>query len=412
LKLKKTTFDERKSALDLLPNVAFMQCREVVEEAIGEAGKIMLTAILQASADTLTGPSHRGRKAEIANVRHGTQPGSVFLGTSKVSVERPRVRSGIGKGAKEVVIPAYEMLKSDEGACKKVHKAVLSGLSTRKFKAALSSGMEAAGVSKSSISRRAIKEGSRQLEEFTARAVPSDLVAMLLDGTHLDEYCFVTAIGIDSKGGKHALGIAEGTTENSAVASDLLKNLRDRGLDFGKKLLFVTDGSKALRAAIREVCGSHHPIQRCRVHKKENVLSRLPESKREYFRSLIMAAWKLPPEQGFQQMKRIAAELRVSHPDAANSLLEGLEETFTVNRLGLSPDLVTSLATTNLIENPHGAIKNAMRRTKSYKNIDQAKRWLASVLLEAEQNFRTLKGHKDIWMLEAALGQYAGQEAV
>ena len=412
MKFKKTTFEERQIALELLPNIAFMQCREVVEEAIGEAGKIMLSAILQASAEELTGPPRRGKRVGGSGVRHGTQPGSVFLGASKVGVERPRVRSGTGKGSGELKIPAYEMLRTDEGACKNVHKAVLSGLSTRKFEPAMAAGLKAAGVSKSSVSRRCIKEGGRQLEEFQSRAVPLDLVAMLLDGTHLDEYCFVTAVGIDSKGNKHALGFAEGTTENAAVVGDVLKNLRDRGVDYGKKLLFVTDGSKAIKAAIREICGSKHPIQRCRVHKKGNVLDRLPEAKKPYVKAAMNAAWKLRPEQGIQQMKKLAAELRVSHPDAANSLLEGLEDTFTVNKLGLSPMLVVSLATTNLIENPHGAIKNALRRTKTYKDIDQAKRWLASVLLEAERNFRTLKGHKDIWMLQAALGQHTEEEAV
>jgi putative transposase len=412
LKLKKTTFDERQSALDLLPNIAFMQCREIVEEAIGEAGKIMLSAILGASAEELTGSKRGGSRGGQANVRHGCQPGSVFLGAVKVSVERPRVRSGTKKGSQEVKIPAYEMLKADEGACKKVHKAVLSGLSTRKFGPAIASGLKAAGVSKSSVSRRFVREGARQLDEFLSRPVPKDLVAMLLDGIHIEDYCFVSCIGIDSKGNKHALGFAEGTTENAAVAGDILKNLRDRGLDYGKKLLFVTDGSKALKAAIREICGTQHPIQRCRVHKKGNVLDRLPEAKKPYVKAAMSAAWKLPPEQGIQQMKRLAAELRVSHPDAASSLLEGLEETFTVNKLGLSPMLVVSLATTNLIENPHGAIRNALRRTKSYKDVEQAKRWLASVLIEAEQNFRTLKGHKDIWMLQAALGQQIEEEAV
>ena len=412
MKVKKMTVQERQSALDLLPNIAFMQCREIVEEAIGEAGRIMLMAILQASADEAAGPRSQGKSKGESCVRHGTQPGSVFLGPAKVQVERPRVRSGTGKGSKEVEIPAYEMLKSDEGACKKVHKAVLSGLSTRKFAPAMAAGLKAAGVSKSSVSRRCVKEGAKQLEEFLSRPVPADVVAMLLDGIHLDSYCFVTCVGIDSKGNKHMLGFAEGTTENAAVVGDVLKNLRDRGLDYGKKLLFVIDGSKAIKAAIIEVCGPHHPIQRCRVHKRSNVLDRLPEAKKPYVASAMKAAWKLPPEQGIQQMKRLAAELRISHCDAANSLLEGLDETFTVDKLGLPPMLIVSLATTNLIENPHGAIRNALRRTKNYKDAEQAKRWLASVLLDAEQNFRTLKGYKDLWMLQAALGQHFAQEAV
>lgn len=174
----------------------------------------------------------------------------------------------------------------------------------------------------------------------------------------------------------------------------------------------MTDGSKALKAAIREVCGTRHPIQRCRVHKKRNVEGRLPAPKWQYVKAAMNAAWKLPKEEGIRRMKKLAEELKVSHPDAANSLLEGLEDTFTVNELGLSPLLTVSLATTNLIENPHGAIRQALRRNKTYKDVEGAKRWLACALVEAEENFRTLKGHKDIWMLEAALGRHSAEQAV
>jgi putative transposase len=116
------------------------------------------------------------------------------------------------------------------------------------------------------------------------------------------------------------------------------------------------------------------------------------------------AAWKLPEKQGIQKMKELARELEVSHKDAANSLLEGLEQTFTINRLELSPMLTVSLASTNLIENAHGAIRSAVKRIKRFAKPEDAKRWAATILTDAQENFRTLKGHKDIWILQVALG--------
>lgn len=410
MKHRRLTADERQSALELLPEVALLeQCRQITEQAIDEAGRLMLMAILQASAEQLTGPQSGGRAKPAGHLRHGSQPGSVYLGASKVRIERPRVRTRDGKEAK---ILAYETLRTDEAACAKVHHAVVSGLSSRKYKAAVETSLEAVGLSKSGVSRKFVKESARKLKELNERPVPADLVAVLLDGLETGGCSTIIAVGIDASGGKHALGLVEGTTENKAVAADLLRSLIERGLDPNVRRLFVVDGAKALKAAIREIFGTDQPIQRCRVHKKRNVLERLPKTKQAYVKSAMNAAWKLPEVQGVAKMKELAAELRVNHPDAANSLLEGLEETFTVNTLGLPPLLVLSLATTNLIENPNGAIRQAIRRTKRFNGADHAKRWVASVLLEAELNFRTLKGFKDLWILQAALGHPLEREEV
>ena len=165
------------------------------------------------------------------------------------------------------------------------------------------------------------------------------------------------------------------------------------------------DGSKALTSAIKKICGTEHPIQRCRFHKLSNVLDRLPQAKNNYVRAAMQAAWRLPEKRGVARMKELARELEVSHPDAARSLLEGLEETFTVGRLDLPPLLVESLGTTNLIENAHGAIQAAIHRVKRFCDPKDALRWAATALLEAENGMRTVKGVKQLWMLQAALGR-------
>jgi transposase-like protein len=331
------------------------------------------------------------------------------VGRKKVRITRPRVRTKDGKEAK---IPAYELLKDGGPAAKKVHDSVLAGLSTRKYRKAVEDSLAAVGVSRSSVSRKFVSESADRLKELMQRPVPADTLALLLDGMHVGESTLVSAIGIDSSGKKHVLGTVEGTTENGAVVGELLSSLIARGLDVSRSVLFVVDGAKALTSAVRNVCGAEHPIQRCRFHKLQNVIDRLPQTKNNYVRAAMQAAWRLPEKQGLSKMKELARELEVSHPDAARSLLEGLEETFTVNRLGLPDLLVTSLGTTNLIENAHGAIQTAIHRVKRFQKPQDALRWAATALLEAEKNMRAVRGHKQLWILQAALGRKVAEKAV
>jgi transposase-like protein len=305
------------------------------------------------------------------------------------------------------------LLSSDAGAGKKVMRAAMAGVSTRNYGKAVEDAAEVAGISRSCISRRLVEETGECLKELMERPVPKDILVLTLDGIHMGEQVAVGAVGIDSKGAKHALGVADGTTENSAVAGDLLRSLVSRGLDIEQKILFLTDGAKALKAAIRQVCGAHHEIQRCREHKIRNVTDRVPKAKVKYVRAYMRAAWKLPEEQGVPKMKRLAQELQVSHPDAARSLLEGLEDTFTVNRLGLPPLLIASLQSTNISESVNSVLRTLTGRTKNFKTgKDQVLRWVAAGLLQAQKGFRLIKGHKQLWMLTAALGRTAAEEAV
>src|SRR5260370_32468577 len=82
-----------------------------------------------------------------------------------------------------------------------------------------------------------------------------------------------------TEGAKIPLGLWEGSTENAAVATSLLSDLVERGLDPEQGILFVIDGAKALRKAIRTVFGDA-AVQRCVRHKERNVTDHLPERER------------------------------------------------------------------------------------------------------------------------------------
>jgi transposase-like protein len=189
------------------------------------------------------------------------------------------------------------------------------------------------------------------------------------------------------------------------LTKDLLRGLIERGLNADASYLFVIDGSKALRSAIDEMFGTRAKVQRCRTHKLRNVWERLPKVEAAQTKAVMMAAYKLEAKDGMAKLRKQAQWLQREHADAAASLLEGLEETFTVNALGLPPSLKRCLCTTNIIENPNGIVRRTSRRVTRYRDADMVLRWTAAGFLEAQKSFRKIQGVKDLWILKAALGR-------
>ena len=163
------------------------------------------------------------------------------------------------------------------------------------------------------------------------------------------------------------------------------------------------DGSKALRSAIDQMCGDAARVQRCRFHKIRNVAERLPKAKAAQTRWVMTQSLKGDADPGIQKLKAHAKHLKAQHPDAAASLLEGLEELFTINRLGVTGELARCLATTNVIESPNSVVRRVSRRVTNYRDVVMAMRWAAAGFLEAEKAFRRLRGHKNIPALIHAL---------
>jgi transposase-like protein len=189
------------------------------------------------------------------------------------------------------------------------------------------------------------------------------------------------------------------------VAVALLEDLVARGVSVFQKRLFVIDGSKALRKAIDQVFGGENPVQRCRNHKVRNVLGHLPKDQHEQAKRTLKAAFKLEADAGIAKVEQYAAWLERDWPSAAASLREGLDELFTINRLGLPSKLRRCLGTTNLIDNSHSAVRERTRRVKHWQHGTMALRWAAAAFEAASQNFRRIMGHEHLWMLRAALDE-------
>ncbi len=391
----------------LLPLVELVeQARLAVDAVIEQVSQQTLETILHVSAEQLAGARRPGRAR--GKIRwHGRQAGRVSLADRQVAVRKPRLRrKGRGPGC-EVAIPAYQALREHPELGARMFGVLLRGVSTRQYRDVLPQMAATVGVSKSAVSREAIEASSAQLRELLERRWEDvDLLVVYIDGQRYGDHHVLSAVGVDASGKKHVLGLQEGATENATAAKALLVHLREQGLSTEKRYLFVIDGAKALRAAIREVFGSEQPVQRCRHHKVRNVLDELPKSQHAQVRSLMRAAYKLEDaEEAIARMEKLARFIEREWPSAAASLREGLEETFTINRLGLPPSLHRCLATTNIIESPQSGVRKRTGNVCRWRGGDMVLRWVAGAYLVTEKHFRKIQGYENLWALGAALGR-------
>jgi transposase-like protein len=342
-----------------------------------------------------------GRWGQQLACRHGHQPGYVIYGGRKVSLERPRLRS---REDKEVALASYQAFQKNGKLQKAVARQLTRQCSTRDYEGAIESCLKGYGIKRSSVSRHWKAATAQELESLMQRAVPKDLLVLMIDSKFFGGDCLVAAIGIDLQGKKHVLGLWHGATENSTVVKGLLEDLVSRGLESERKLLIVIDGAKALRKAVQMVLGEHGLVQRCRIHKLRNVLDHLPEEKKAQAAWRLRAAWnQKDSEVAEKELRKTARWLDPFSPMAAASLLEGLEETLTVQKLGIRHTLCRSLSNTNIIENCFSQAAQRTRRVKRWAEPKMILRWTAAALLSAERNFRRIKGCEQLKDLEKVL---------
>jgi transposase-like protein len=375
-----------------------------VDELIETLGKATLEAVLRMSVANVAGEEHRG-KAGGEVLRHGSQRGVVALSNRKVRVEKPRLRKRGGGSGAEVAVPAYEAMRQNPNLGGRILQTMMAGVSTRNYKEILPEACECVGMSKSSVSREFVMASEEETRKLLERRFDDKrIIVIYIDGMVFDDHNIIAAVGIDDEGYKHVLGLSEGATENASVATSLLEGLVERGIKPGVKRLFVIDGSKALRKAIDAVYGEGNPVQRCRLHKERNVLSKLPGHLHDQAKSAMRAAWKLAADEGMKRLETLASWFDNEYPAAGSSLREGMSEMFTVNRLGVPQSLRRSLVSTNIVESPNSGVRMRTRRVANWQGGSMVIRWAATAFVAAEKKFRRMMGYRDLWMLSAALG--------
>src|SRR6476620_7745848 len=359
------------------------------------AGMAVMQAMFEAEIVETCGPKGKHNRGRAA-VRHGSGKGSVTLGGRRVAVARPRARTIDGH---EVPLANYAHFAADDMLTQVVMERMLAGVATRRHaRTAEPVGTqvdkEAKSTSRSAISRRFVRQTETALAELMSRDLSGlDIKVLMVDGEHMAERCVVVALAITADGTKKPVGLWDGSTENKTVVRSLLADLVDRGLAFDDGLLVVLNGAKALSAAVREVFGAKALIQRCTLHKRRNVADHLPDKDNAWVDAKLVKAFShADPEQGLRNAKSLAAQLDKDYPSAAASLREGLEEMFTVARLGIDGRLAKTLTTSNPIESMISIARTTNRNVTRWRDGQMVLRWTAAGMLNAERSFRRIKG--------------------
>ena len=393
-----------------------------IQEALGELLGAAREGLLALSVGVGLGVVHELMEREVDEVvgakgkwnpdrtakRHGHEDGSMTLGGRRVKVQRPRIRSADDEH--ELPVATYEYFADRDPLTRAVMDRMLAGVSTRKFAVVgepVGEGVEQASSAKgkTAVSDMFIERTRTALSELMSRRLDDvRLAVMMLDGLEIAGRTHVVALGISTEGVKIPLGLWEGSTENATLARTLLADSIDRGLDPEQAILFVIDGGKALRKAINDVFGEHALVHRCHRHKERNVCDLLPERERDTVRGRIRSAWALSdPDLAKQRLQLLASELDRTWPDAAGSLREGMDDTLTLTRLGISGQLANTLCSTNCCESMIEIVRYTQRNVKRWKDGDMRKRWTAAGMLVAEQQFRRIIGYRDLAKLVIAI---------
>jgi transposase-like protein len=381
--------------------------REGLLAASVAIGLEVLGELMAAEVDELAGPRGKHDTCGRAAYRHGAADGSVVLGGRRVPVRRPRVR---GVDGAECHLDSYDTLAATDLLTEHTLAAMLAGLSTRRYPAALEPvgsqvAERASATSRSAVSRRFVTATAERLAAFRSADLSGRRwLICFVDGFDFAGHTMVGALGVTTEGVKVPLGVVEGSTENATVVRELIAGLRERGLDAAEGILFVLDGGKALRRAVSDVFGDHALIQRCRIHKERNVLDHLPEREHAWVRGKLRRAWKNPdPDEAQRDLEVLARQLEKVNPDAAGSLREGLAEMFTVTRLGVTGTLLRTVASTNPVESMIEIVRNHSRNVKRWRDGDMRLRWAAAGMLAAAGQFRRVKGYTQLPALAAAI---------
>jgi len=374
--------------------------------AVG-TGLAVLHETMEWEVEQVVGPRSKHDKQRTAK-RHGHTGGEVTLGGRRVAVSRPRARTA--DDTTEIALGSYQEFASRDLLERVVLERMLAGVSTRRSRRVAEPVGEqvetdARSTSKSAVSRTFVARTRTALEELLGRDLSDlQLAVVMIDGIDLADVTHVVALGITTDGTKIPLSLREGSTENATVATALLSDLADRGLSLGEQQLFVLDGAKALRKAVRDVAGPRALVHRCHIHKSRNVCGHLPERERPWIRAKLRAAWADPDHhEALKSLQALAAQLERVHPDAAGSLREGMAETLTLTRLGVTGTLRRTLSSTNCIESMFDGVRSTQRNVKRWRDGDMRLRWTAAGMAEAQRGFRRIKGHRDLPKLAAAI---------
>jgi len=375
-----------------------------IEQTASEVGLRMMKALIDEEVEQITGDRYRHQPQRQA-MRWGKEEGHVIFAGRKVAMEKPRVRSK--DSSEEVSLSRWDAFSHPRRMEQAVQNKILRRVSCRDYSGAIEDMCDGYGIDKSSVSRKWQAASAKQLSALMERRLNDlDICVILLDGKEFGDTTIITALGVDTAGNKHILGLWPGATENSDVCGSLLDDLIERGLSVTQQYLFVIDGAKALKKAIRERFGTAALIQRCRIHKERNIRSYLPKKHHRLLAMKLKTAFGMTDyAEALMELTKVRDWLMSISDAAASSLEEGFEELLTVNKLKLPASLKKLFGSTNMIESCYSVVGDLCRNVKRWRGESMAKRWAGTMLLETERRFYRIRGHREMPMLAVILNR-------
>ena len=355
--------------------------------------------------DVVVGPKGKWNRERTA-ARHGHDDGEVTLGGRRVEVKRPRVRTADGEH--EVPLQTYEHFADRDPMSRVVLERMLAGVSTRRYRrtqepVGAEVEVRARSTSKSAVSRTFIERTRDALVALMSRQLADlRLAVIMLDGLELKGRMMIVALGITTEGKKIPLGLWEGSTENATVATALLSDLVERGLDPDRgavRARRIEGAQESCALGVRRGAGAE-----MRSTQGEECHAASPRARPAADQG------PAPPGVGGDRLSagaRAAAPTRgrpgAAVPGAAGSLREGMEETLTVIRLGIKGRLKRTLESTNPAESMIDCVRTTQRNVKNWSSGEMGLRWTAAGMLEAEKQFRKVIGYTQLPQLAVAI---------
>jgi len=399
---------KRQSAMEKVTdlNSEDLDVRAALIQELIPLGLEAVSEELQSEVRQLAGQRHaRGGD----NHRWGHQNGSVYIRDQKFPIVVPRLRDR--STHREVPLESYEKFKKPFAGDNQTVLKLLHGLSTHRYHESTALAAQTFGLSASNLSKRFKEKTADLLKEFQTRSLAEyDIVVVFIDAKRYAKDGLIVALGVTIQGEKFVLGTEQIHSENSRAIEQWLESLIERGLKFEEGVLFIIDGSKGIKKAIERRLEGYALIQRCQWHKRENVASYLDEPQKVLCRVRLSGAYsKTTYPEAKAELGKLHAELLKVNASAAASLMEGMEETLTLHKLGLSPELTRSLGTTNCIESVMSQMGQYTDKVDRWHNSDQILRWTAASLMDLEPRLNRIRGFRYLPVLKFKLKEMVRQ---
>lgn len=373
-------------------------------EVVRAGARQLLEIAVQAEvADFLSGHAHlvdeEGRQRVV---RHGTLPErSIMTGIGPVPVEMPRVRDRGADGDgdrirfRSSLVPPY--LRKSRSVEELLPVLYLKGISTGDFSEALETllGPDAGGLSASTVSRLKAR-WQEEYEAWRGRDLSGrNFVYIWADGVYFsprldgDRQCMLVVIGADEHGEKEVLAIMDGFRESADSWSDLLRDLKERGLTEPPRLA-TGDGALGFWTALRDVYPETRE-QRCCIHKTANILGVMPKSLQERAKADLNEIWNAETrKKADRALDRFVETYGAKYESAVSKLVRDRDELLAF--YDFPAEHWQHLRTTNPIESVFSTVRNRTRKTRGCMSRKTALTMVFKLMMSAKKRWNRLSG--------------------